>query len=166
MMHAGHEMMWSGCLAVSFIDFEQLFETLTRQRRIGGGWLLIGLAAQFTILCSLVLHAYASRKRRKIVVSTRRIYACLIATAVLLMYASVRHDLVFVVGQILSLMIGLRILEWVRRAEGRKAEPDRTRFPVVEPDSAEIKLKTQDSANSSPSQDSVREPETPLRPQK
>ena len=123
-------------LAESFFDLERLLETLTAGR-ISSGWLLLGLAAQLIVAGCLVSQWYVSRRHGRIVIRSGVIYVGLVATVMLLVYASIRHDLVYVVGQLLNVMIGLRLLELIRRIGAKQAETDVAHFPRVEPESAE-----------------------------
>ena len=74
---------------------------------------------------------------KKIVLMTGYRIDNLVATVMLLVYASIRHDLVYVVGQLLNVMIGLRLLELIRRTGVKRAATDVEQFPRVEPESAE-----------------------------
>ncbi|MCG8407021.1 MAG: lipid-A-disaccharide synthase N-terminal domain-containing protein [Phycisphaerales bacterium] len=120
-------------------DFDSLEETLTNGR-IDIEWVFFGLVAQLIILVCLIVHWYASRKHGRVFIPVSAVYMGLIASAMLLVYASVRHDIVYVVGQLLTIMIGLRLLECLRRAETKQTQDGNTSFPKVEPDTAEINL--------------------------
>lgn len=123
-------------LAESFFDLGRLLETLTAGR-INEGWLLFGLAAQLIVVGCLLAQWYVSKRHGRIVIRSGVIYVGLVATVMLLVYASIRHDIVYVVGQLLNVMIGLRLLELVRRTGAKRAETDVEQFPRVEPESAE-----------------------------
>lgn len=124
-------------------DMQSLRETLTDDGRVSIEWFFFGLAAQLIIGVCIFIHWYASRKRRRIVIPIPIIYAGLIAAVMLLVYASIRHDFVFVVGQFLVILIGLRILEQIRRTHAEPNETWSTDFPNVEPDTAEINLNSE-----------------------
>lgn len=123
-------------LAESFLDLERLLETLTAGR-INTGWLLFGLAAQLIVVGCLLAQWYVSKRHGRIVIRSGVIYVGLVATVMLLVYASIRHDIVYVVGQLLNVMIGLRLLELIRRTGVKRTETDVEHFPRVEPESAE-----------------------------
>lgn len=120
----------------SFLDLERLFESLSGDQ-LSVGWLLFGLAAQLIMVGCLLAQWYASRRHGRIVIRSGVVYVGLVATVMLLVYASIRHDLVYVVGQILNVLIGLRLLELLRRTEVRRTETDMEHFPRIEPESAE-----------------------------
>lgn len=117
-------------------DFSALLEHVIGGE-VGVGWLLFGLLAQMIVFGCLVAQRIASRRRGKSALPASIIYAALIAMVMLLVYASVRHDLVFVIGQLLNVIIALRLLEWVRKGDGKERLSESNNFPVVEPDSAD-----------------------------
>lgn len=125
----------SAAAASSPIDWKQLVEILT-EGRISPLWLGIGLGAQALILGCLVVQWWITRHQRRILIPQGLVYVVIIATVLLLIYASLRHDLVFVVGQIINMVIGLRTLDLLRRLSGN-GRPRTPSFPVVEPDSAD-----------------------------
>lgn len=96
-------------------------------------WLVIGITAQATILTCLILHLWLSKKAKRFALPSSIVYTCLLATGVLAVYAAFRRDFVFVTGQIVNLVIGLRILA-ARYEESRPGAGD---FPVVAPDRAD-----------------------------
>ncbi|MFQ5428933.1 MAG: lipid-A-disaccharide synthase N-terminal domain-containing protein [Phycisphaerae bacterium] len=127
-------------MAASYLDLDALIETLTGGR-VGVAWVFFGLLAQMMIAGCLVAHWRASRRYGRIAIPLPTLYVALLATVMLLVYASIRHDLVFVIGQLLGVVIVLRILDLLRALETQRQEPDRSRFPQVKPDTAEIDLK-------------------------
>ncbi len=127
------------CLGASFFDWDALVEVLT-EGRIGLGWVAFGLLAQLVIVGCLLAQWHVSRKRRRNVVPAALAYVWLIAVVMLLVYASIRHDVVFVAGQLLNVVIALRLIELLRRSNVQPSEPDEDLFPVVEPDTAERML--------------------------
>ena len=109
-------------------------------------WLIAGLGAQAAILLCLLIHMIVSAKRHRLMPPVSIGYVGLLATLVLMTYASRRHDVVFMVGQFVNTLICLRLLVLIRRS--REAKPEQqappkeepSRFPVVAPDSADQKL--------------------------
>ncbi len=133
-------MLVDTCLGAWSPDWNGLIELVT-EGGIGLGWVVFGLLAQVVIVCCLVAQWRASRKRGRIVLPVPLVYVGLIATVMLLVYASIRHDLVFVAGQLLNVMIALRLIELLRRPGNGPTEPaEEETFPVVEPDTAERML--------------------------
>ena len=98
---------------------------------------MIGLLAQTILFGCLVAQRIASKRRGKSFLPASIVYVALIAMVMLLVYASVRHDLVFVIGQLINVIIALRLLEWVRKGDGKERVSESNNFPVVEPDSAD-----------------------------
>lgn|GEM_PF-3168585 len=96
-------------------------------------WLVIGVMAQVTILVCLVMHLQMSKRQKRFTLPTSLVYVCLLATGVIAVYAAFRRDFVFVTGQLVNLVIGLRILE-VKYEATHTAGSD---FPEVAPDRAE-----------------------------
>ncbi len=121
---------------VASFDLSALLDRVT-EGEIGVGWLLIGLLAQMILFGCLVAQRIASKRRGKSILPASIIYVALIAMVMLLVYASVRHDLVFVIGQLINVIIALRLLEWVRKGDGKERVSESNNFPVVEPDSAD-----------------------------
>jgi lipid-A-disaccharide synthase-like uncharacterized protein len=95
-------------------------------------WLGIGIAAQALIFACIIVHFIASRRADGFSLPRPCIYICIFAIAVLAVYAAAKHDPVFLVGQILNLLIALRVLA-IRPAPGDRAGE----FPVVAPDRAD-----------------------------
>ncbi len=128
-------------IAATFsFEWDNLIEVVT-EGRISVSWVVFGLAAQFVVFCCLVAQWYVSSRRRRIALPVSLVYVGLIAIVMLLVYASIRHDLVFVAGQLLNVMIALRLIELLRRPGNGPTEPaEEETFPVVEPDTAERML--------------------------
>ncbi len=122
---------------VSGIDWAIARDTITEGSRIEFGWVVFGMAAQTLILAGLVGHWVATRKRGRVFLPASVIWVGLAASVMLMIYASVRHDIVFVVGQILNMMIGFRLLEIVSKMNAVALPPDETKFPEVRPDAAD-----------------------------
>ena len=96
-------------------------------------WTIVGTTAQLAILACLLVHIRLSKKSKRFALPATIIYICLLATGLLALYAAYRRDFVFVLGQIVNLVIGLRILA-VRYQSPRHGGGD---FPVVAPDRAD-----------------------------
>lgn len=140
MMDDLSHMLAAACLGVWSFDWDH-FVDLATEGRIGLRWVVFGLAAQGVIVGCLVAQWRASRKRGRTVLPVPIVYVGLIATVMLLVYASIRHDVVFVAGQLLNVMIALRLIELLRRRGNGPTEPaEEETFPVVEPDTAERML--------------------------
>ena len=136
MMPTLHMLAGPAGLAESFFNLEHFFETLTADR-ISAGWIVFGMTAQFIMMGCLAAQWYVSRRHGRTVIRSGVIYVGLVATVMLLVYASIRHDLIFVVGQLLNVVIGLRLLDLIRRNGVKRTETDVEHFPRVEPESAE-----------------------------
>lgn len=96
-------------------------------------WLCVGTAAQGTILVCLILHLWMSKKAKRFTLPLSLVYVCLLATGVIAVYAAFKRDFVFVAGQLVNLVVGLRILE----ARYESANTGASDFPEVAPDRAE-----------------------------
>ena len=128
------------------------FADIVTDGRISIRWVIVGLIAQFVIFGCIVAQWYISRRRKRITLPIGLIYVGLGAFTVLLVYASIRHDIVFVVGQMLNIVVALRLIELLSRKTGRPIndgdeEPD---FPTVEPDTAERFLPRSSENNHEP----------------
>ncbi len=119
-----------------------LFDNLTTGSEVHGVWVFFGLAAQGAVLVCLLIHWILCRRRGSVAVPRALIGILMGTTVVLLVYAALRHDIVFVVGQLLGILIALRALELTRRREPQEIVPPEEGFPRVEPDSAEIDLRS------------------------
>jgi len=139
MMDSPCDMFAGECLGVSFLDWDGLVDTIT-EGPIGLGWVAFGLVAQLVIVGCLVVQWRASRRHGRNVLPVGLVYVWLISVVMLLVYASIRHDVVFVAGQLLNVVIALRLIELLRRSSIKPSEPEEVLFPVVEPDSAERML--------------------------
>lgn len=95
-------------------------------------WLGVGIAAQVLILACLVVHLVASRRAGGSSLPRICIYLCIFAIAVLAVYAAAKHEPVFLFGQILNLIIALRVLA-IRPVTDHHGDD----FPVVAPDRAD-----------------------------
>jgi lipid-A-disaccharide synthase-like uncharacterized protein len=124
-------------------DLSNLRLTLTEGSRIEAAWLFLGLAAQLIFLLCLIGQWFATRKRGRMFLPASMIYLGLLATLILLIYASVRHDIVFVVGQLMNMLIGFRLLEMAGSVNDVSRHRDETPFPEIRPDSAQRKPRNQ-----------------------
>ncbi len=122
-----------------------LFENLTSGSEVHGVWVFFGLVAQLAVLVCLLVHWLLCRRRRAVAVPRALLGIFLGATVVLLVYAALRHDIVFVVGQLLSILIALRALELTRRRQPQEIAPPQGAFPHIQPDSAEINLRANET---------------------
>lgn len=120
----------------SMIDWSIARDTMVESSRVDIGWVIFGLAAQGLFLAGLAGHWFATRKKGRIFLPPSVVSVGLVASVMLMIYASVRHDIVFVVGQILNMMIGFRLLELVSKINA-SAPLDETKFPEVRPDAAD-----------------------------
>lgn len=125
------------CGVLADAEASPFWQSVTESARVGTGWLFFGLAAQAIFLLCLLGQWIATRRGRRLVLPSAVIYLGLVATVMLLIYASVRRDLVFTVGQLVNMMIGFRLLEIVERFNRISLEHDDAPFPDVRPDSAE-----------------------------
>jgi lipid-A-disaccharide synthase-like uncharacterized protein len=126
--------------------------TLLAQARDGAAdaadptWEYLGLGAQVAIAICLAIHVLASKQKGRFEFPPIIGYLGLVATLVLMIYASRRHERVFMIGQFINMLICLRALTLFRRVRERRSAspppslPDHhASFPVVAPDSAERK---------------------------
>ncbi len=125
------------CGLLGDAEMSPFWRSVTESTRVGTGWLLFGMAAQAIFLLCLLGQWIATRRGRRLVLPSAVIYFGLVATVMLLIYASVRRDLVFTVGQLVNMIIGFRLLEIVERFNRISLEHDDAPFPDVRPDSAE-----------------------------
>lgn len=96
-------------------------------------WLVFGAAAQALILACLIAHWVASRRAGGFALPRACIYICIFAFALLAVYAAANREPVFLAGQILNLVITLRVLA-IRSTQAKDGRED---FPVVAPDRAD-----------------------------
>lgn len=78
-------------------------------------WTLVGIAAQVFFFSRFILQWYMSEKTGKITVPITFWFLSLIGSALLLLYAFVRHDVVFTITAILQLGLFSRSLILARR---------------------------------------------------
>lgn len=109
------------------------------------GWLVFGLAAQGLLAISFIAHWVISRRRGHFVIPPALVYLGMAATLMLLVYAAVRGDIVFVIGQGLVVLMGIRLVGLVHRAKRKMVKVESAVFPKVAPDSAERKLPEMES---------------------
>jgi len=126
----------AGGLGESFFDLDRLLETLTGGQ-IGAAWLVIGVVAQFVIAGCIYAQWSASKRQGRTVIPPSVVYAGLVATVVLLVYASIRHDLVYVIGQLINVVIGMMLLNRNHDRRTEQTDGDLAQFPQVRPESAE-----------------------------
>lgn len=134
---AGAASPWTFCVGTT--EVERIVETLTESTRVSVEWLLIGLGCQVVILLCFLAQSLASKKRGRLVFPQGILYISIAVSVVLLIYAAVRHDLVFVIGQLTGILVGLRVLDVVRSSPQTRTGQD-FRFPMVKPDTAEHKI--------------------------
>ena len=135
-------------LAEGGSDADQWWDALGAERA-DPGWVVFGLCAQALIAGCIVVHFLISWRRHRMVIPPVLGYAAIVATLMLLIYAAQHHDLVFMIGQFLNMLICIRLLMLIRRAEEQARADETPSFPIVSPDSAERKLPgDRDSANS------------------
>lgn len=128
----------TGVMLGSF-DLTHFRESVTSGSRVELPWVIAGLSAQGLFLLCLVGQWIATRRRGRMVLPAPLILLGIFGTLVLLIYASIRHDFVFVVGQLVNLLIGFRMLEIVAVVNEAPPRRDETPFPEVKPDTAERK---------------------------
>ena len=88
----------------------------------GPGWLLLfGLAGQALYTCRFLVQWWASERAGRSVVPTSFWYLSIGGGVALLVYALMRADPVFVIGQAAGLVVYLRNLRLIRRAAARGA---------------------------------------------
>lgn len=84
-------------------------------------WLIIGFSGQAFFTSRFVVQWYASERLKKSVVPTAFWYLSLLGGTILLAYALIRRDPVFVLGQLTGIFIYLRNLHFIR-GETRQAK--------------------------------------------
>ncbi len=107
----------------------------------GMGWIAVGLASQIVLAIALLVSLPGGRGEPRRLSSLVGIVG-LAAALGLLAYAVVRRDIVFCVGQVLSVLLFARIVTAARRDAHRRAVDQTRSFPVVAPDSAERRLES------------------------
>lgn len=106
-------------------------------------WHIYGLFAQAAIALCLLIHVVVSRRKGYLVFPPIIGYIGLLATLILLIYASAHREVVFMVGQFINMLICLRILTWLRQNQqpseilSPRSDDDSNPFPKVAPDEAE-----------------------------
>jgi len=119
------------------VDWSGWLDAVTETTRIPPSWVLVGLAAQALLIFCLMGQWYVTRKRRRVLVPAWAVHLGILATLVLMIYAAYRHDLVFMLGQLINMVIAFRLLEIARGVNMISREHDENPFPHVRPDKAE-----------------------------
>ncbi len=79
------------------------------------GWTVIGLAGQVLFFMRFILQWIATERARRTVFPTSFWYFSIAGALVLLLYATVRKDPVFIAGYLLAMIIYLRNLRFALR---------------------------------------------------
>lgn len=103
-------------------------------------WLVFGLAAETVIALCIAAQWVATHRAGRFVLVPWTIYLGIAATFMLAVYAWIAQDWVFLLSQLLSALIGLRLLGWSRQMPVPFRPGEKPKLPVVAPDSAELKL--------------------------
>jgi len=110
-------------------------------------WLIFGLAAEAMIAVCIVAQWLATHRAGRFVISPWMIYLGIAATFMLAGYAWFQEQWLFLLSQLLSALIGLRLLGGSREASVPPQKSDASKLPVVAPDSAELKLPRKDPSS-------------------
>jgi len=103
-------------------------------------WLMFGLAAEAVIALCIAAQWIATHRAGRFVLVPWTIYLGIAATFMLAVYAWIAQDWIFLLSQLLSALIGLRLLGWSREMPVPFRPGEKPKLPVVAPDSAELKL--------------------------
>lgn len=107
---------------------------------IDTSWLVFGLAAEAVIALCIAAQWIATHRAGRFVLHPWTVYLGVAATFMLAIYAWIIQEWIFLLGQLLCVLIGLRLLGWSREVQKLPRPGDSPRLPVVAPDSAELKL--------------------------
>lgn len=86
-----------------------------------GAWLVVGFLGQLAFTARFLLQWIASERAGRSIVPRAFWWFSLLGSAILLVYAIHRGDPVFIAGQAGGLLIYLRNLHLLARAEGRES---------------------------------------------
>jgi len=86
-------------------------------------WYILGFAGQIAFGSRFLVQWWASEKKRRVVIPTAFWYLSLIGGIALLVYAVVRRDPVFAVGQLGGLLIYARNLQFAKQPETDEPAP-------------------------------------------
>ena len=78
-------------------------------------WTAVGFVSQFIFFFSFVLQWYSSEKKKKSHIPVEFWYLRILGSALLLLYALARKDLVFMVTAILQVFIYIRNIDLMRK---------------------------------------------------
>jgi lipid-A-disaccharide synthase-like uncharacterized protein len=113
-------------------------EPLSASINSGDPWIIAGLSAQFVIAVCILVQWICTARQQRAELPVKVCYAAVLAMLVMVGYAIVRGDIVFIVAQSLGLIIALRLLASAREARRRSAAAQTT-IPRVSPETAERK---------------------------
>ncbi len=106
----------------------------------GTSWIVLGLASQAVIALALLVYWNAGQQGGRRRASPLFGYAAVIAGFALLAYAVAIREPVFAIGQVVNTLVFARIAGLIR-SEGRRRQAQKApKFPIVAPDSAELKI--------------------------
>ncbi|HKQ48811.1 MAG TPA: hypothetical protein VJZ71_12135 [Phycisphaerae bacterium] len=103
-------------------------------------WAVFGLAAEAVIALCIASQWIATHRANRFVLVPWTIYLGITATFMLAVYAWIVQEWIFLLSQLLSALIGLRLLAWLRETPAPIRPGEKPKLPVVAPDSAELKL--------------------------
>ena len=103
-------------------------------------WAVFGLAAEAVIAMCIAAQWIAAHRAGRFVLLPWTIYLGIAATFMLAVYAWIEQEWIFLLSQLLSALIGLRLFGWLREAPTPVRPGEKPKLPVVAPDSAELKL--------------------------
>lgn len=104
----------------------------------GDPWIIAGLSAQFIIAVCILVQWISSAKHHKSELPVNVCYAGVLAMLVMVGFAVMRGDLMFIITEALGLIVSLRLLMTAREAR-RRSVAAQTTFPRVSPETAERK---------------------------
>jgi lipid-A-disaccharide synthase-like uncharacterized protein len=108
-------------------------------------WSIAGIAALFTIALCLLWQWIGSARQGRFVVPVSACFAGLIATLVLLVYAMLRGEPLFIGAEALSVFVAFRLFILARQIRRRQDSAAQLSFPRVSPETAERKYTDTDS---------------------
>lgn len=103
-------------------------------------WIVIGLVSQAVIATVVMFYWNAGQPDGRHRVSPALGYAAVAAAFAVLVYAVIIREPVFAIGQSINTLVYARLAGLIRQESRRRHTKKTPTFPIVAPDSAELKL--------------------------
>ncbi len=98
---------------------------------------LIALVTQLVVVVCFAAQWLASMKAGRIVLPPAAVYVGVVASIALLVFAALAKDVLLIIAQAMNVLVGLRLVVWMRRIAAQVQQSGTRGLPVVAPDSAE-----------------------------